>query len=72
MQILLLGRMLVHTEDGPIPGVIARKPIHLLEPEERKNVPKMKDLWIDIGSASETETRSIVRIGEPILHRNLV
>ncbi len=66
MQILLGQRMLVHTDEGPIPGVIARKPIHLLEPEERKNVPKMKDLWIDIGSASETETRSIVRIGDSV------
>lgn len=66
MQILLGQRLLVHTEEGPIPGVIARKPIHLLDPEERKIVPKMKDLWIDIGSASEAETRSIVRIGDPV------
>ena len=66
MQILLGQRMVVHTDDGPIPGVLARKPIHLLDPEERKNVPRMKDLWIDIGSASETETRSIVRIGDTV------
>ena len=66
MQILLGQRMVVHTDDGPIPGVIARKPIHLLDPEERKNVPKMKDVWIDIGSASEAETRTIVRIGDTV------
>jgi putative aminopeptidase FrvX len=66
VQILLGQRMLVHTENGSIPGVIARKPIHLLDPDERKNVPKLKDLWIDIGSASEAETRSIVRIGDPV------
>ncbi|MCA9061114.1 MAG: M42 family metallopeptidase, partial [Planctomycetaceae bacterium] len=64
MQILLGQRVVVHAADGLIPGVIARKPIHLLEPDERKSVPKMKDLWIDIGSASEAETRSIVRIGD--------
>ncbi len=64
MQILLGQRMVVHTENGAIPGVIARKPIHLLDPDERKTVPKMKELWIDIGSMSETETRSIVRIGD--------
>ncbi|MCA9065340.1 MAG: M42 family metallopeptidase, partial [Planctomycetaceae bacterium] len=64
MQILLGQRVVVHSASGPLPGVIARKPIHLLEPEERKSVPKMKDLWIDIGSASETETRSVVRIGD--------
>jgi len=66
MQILLGQRMQIHTEDGPITGVIARKPIHLLDPEERKNVPKMKDVWIDIGSASEAETRTIVRIGDSV------
>jgi len=64
LQILLGQRMLVHTAAGAIPGVIARKPIHLLDPDERKSVPKMKDLWIDIGSVSEAETRSVVRIGD--------
>jgi len=64
MQILLGQRMLVHTASGPIPGVIARKPIHLLDPEERKVVPKMKEVWVDIGSTSESETRSVVSIGD--------
>lgn len=64
MQILLGQRLLVHTASGPVPGVIARKPIHLLDPEERKSVPKLKELWIDIGSDSEKETRSVVSIGD--------
>lgn len=66
LQILLGQRMLIHTAAGPIPGVIARKPIHLLDLEERKTVPKMKELWIDIGSTSEAETRSLVRIGDTV------
>ncbi len=64
MQILLGQRMVVHTATGSIPGVIARKPIHLLDPDERKIVPKLKELWVDIGSLSELETRSLVRIGD--------
>ena len=64
MQILLGQRMIVHTATGSIPGVIARKPIHLLDPDERKIVPKLKELWVDIGSLSELETRSLVRIGD--------
>ena len=63
-QILLGQRMLVHTANGAIPGVIARKPIHLLDPDERKSAPKLKELWIDIGSASESESRALVRIGD--------
>ena len=39
------------TEKGHIPGVIGRKPIHLQTPDERKAVPKIEDLWIDIGTA---------------------
>jgi endoglucanase len=42
LQILLGQRLVIHSASGPIPGVIARKPIHLLDPEERKTVPKMK------------------------------
>src|SRR5262245_44446351 len=49
--IQLVGqRMTVWTADGPINGVIARKAIHLLTDEERKQVPKLKDLWLDIGA----------------------
>jgi endoglucanase len=66
IQILLGQRVMVHTATGPICGVIARKPIHLLDPDERKTVPKMKELWVDIGSTSEAETRSIVRVGDMI------
>lgn len=66
MQILLGQRMLVHTRTGPIPGVIARKPIHLLDAEERKSVPKIRDVWIDIGAETEDETRELVRIGDSV------
>jgi putative aminopeptidase FrvX len=66
VQILLGQRMVVHTAQGHVPGVIARKPIHLLDPDERKTVPKIRELWVDIGSASESETRSIVQIGDTV------
>lgn len=64
IQILLGQRVLVHTRSGSIPGVVARKPIHLLDPDERKVVPKLKELMVDIGSESEAETRQLVRIGD--------
>ena len=40
-------------------GVIARKPIHLLTEEERKQVPKIKDLWLDIGAADKDEAAAV-------------
>ncbi len=63
----LIGqRMTVWAAGGPVFGVIARKPIHLLTDEERKKVPKIKDLWLDIGAANKEEADDLVRIGDPI------
>ncbi|MEQ9070061.1 MAG: M42 family peptidase, partial [Gimesia chilikensis] len=66
IQMLLGQNMQVHTDSGPIHGVIARKAIHLLTPEERKTVPEIKDLWIDIGAKDGAEAREKVAIGDPI------
>jgi endoglucanase len=49
-----------------VPGVISRKPIHLLTDEDRKQVPKLKDLWLDIGAKDKAEAESLVRVGDPI------
>ncbi len=63
----LIGqRMTVWTAGGAVPGVISRKPIHLLTDEDRKQVPKLKDLWLDIGAKDKTEAESLVRVGDPI------
>jgi endoglucanase len=58
--------MTVWTAGGPVFGVIARKPIHLLTEDERKQVPKMKDLWLDIGATNKDEANRIVRIGDAV------
>jgi endoglucanase len=63
-QILVGQRVDVMTRDGVIPGVCGRKPIHLLSEDERKKVPKLKDLHIDIGAKDGEEARSLVRIGD--------
>lgn len=65
-QILVGQRLTVWTDSGPVPGVIARKPIHLLTEEERKQVPKLKDLWLDIGAKDKAEAETMVRIGDPV------
>ena len=54
------------TEKGHIPGVIGRKPIHLQTPDERKAVPKIEDLWIDIGAADQKAAEKLVKVGDPI------
>lgn len=65
--IILIGqRVVLWTAGGPIPGIVGRKPIHLLTDEERKQVPKLKDLWIDIGAKNKDEVAEHVRVGDPI------
>ena len=43
-------RVDVHTEKGTLRGVVGRKPIHLIEPDERKKVTPLTSLVIDLGS----------------------
>jgi endoglucanase len=65
-QQLIGQRMTVWTKNGPIPAVIARKPIHLLESSERDKVVKLEDMWLDIGAKDKEESVSLVRIGDPV------
>lgn len=61
---LTAQRVLIHgTKD--IIGVMASKPIHVMTPEERNKVAKLKDYFIDTGLSAE-EVKEIVTIGDPI------
>jgi len=64
-QVLPGQRVRVQGKDGPVLGVIGRKPIHLLESEEQKKVVKFENLWIDIGAKDKDEASSLVEIGDP-------
>jgi endoglucanase len=63
-QVLIGQRVVLATRDGAVPGVVGRKPIHLLREEERKKVPELRDLHIDFGAADEEEARRMVRVGD--------
>lgn len=58
-------RVRVHANDGDLLGIMGRKPIHLIEDDERKNVTKIEKLFIDLGLSGE-EVKKRVRIGDPI------
>jgi endoglucanase len=64
VMVLVGQRVRLHTRKGDVTGVIARKPIHLLKDEERKKVPEVKDLHIDIGAKDGDEARELVEIGD--------
>jgi putative aminopeptidase FrvX len=63
--VILVGqRVELATPQGRIPGVVGKKPIHLLKEDERKKVPELKHLHVDIGAKDGDEARSLVRIGD--------
>ena len=66
MQILLGQHLTVWTKTGPVAGVVARRAIHLLKPDERTRVPDFTDVWVDIGAKNKDEAESLVRHGDPV------
>jgi endoglucanase len=63
--VILVGqRVEITTRDGVVAGVVGKKPIHLLDAEERKKAPELKHLHIDIGARDGEEARGRVRIGD--------
>lgn len=65
-QIVSGQRVKIHAKRGTILGVVGKKPIHVLEEEERKKVAKLSEQWIDIGVCGKKEAEKIVKVGDPI------
>ena len=60
---VLLGKPVLVGEER-LPGVIGLKAYHLTSREEEKNVPKIKDLYIDIGAKDREEASAHVKLGD--------
>ena len=63
-QVLVGQRVLVQTNNGEVHGVVGKKAIHVMEPDERKKVSEIKSLWIDIGAKDADEAKEKVRVGD--------
>jgi len=66
-QILVGQRVQVQGPNGPVPGLVGRKPLHLLDAEARKKVVELKGLHIDVGAADREEAAALVRVGDPVV-----
>ena len=64
-QNLVGQRVIIRGDDGEVPGVIGKKPIHLLEEEDRKKPAEIKHMHIDIGAAGREEAERLVSVGDP-------
>ena len=61
-------RVHVHGPKGTIPGVTGSLAIHMQEPEDRKKVPELHEMYIDIGAGSKPEAENLVRVGDSITY----
>src|SRR5262249_5263052 len=66
IQVVLGPYLNLLTRTGPVTGVVARRAIHLMTPEERNKVPQCTDVWVDVGARDGKEARELVRHGDPV------
>jgi endoglucanase len=66
-QILVGQRVTIDTRDGAVPGVVGRKPVHLLKEEQKKKPVELEGLHIDIGAADQDDALKMVRIGDSVV-----
>ncbi len=59
-------RVNVHTVDGVLPGVVGKKPIHLMDAKDRETVVKLEAQYIDIGAKDKKEAQKLVRVGDAV------
>lgn len=59
-------RVVIHTRNGPVKGVVGNVPPHLTKTDKKREVPQMHDLFIDIGAANKADAEKLVRIGDPV------
>lgn len=60
---VLLGKR-VFVGDKRIPAVVGNKPIHLTTKEDRKSVPKLDQLYLDLGAENREEAEKLVSLGD--------
>ncbi|MFQ5631750.1 MAG: M42 family metallopeptidase [bacterium] len=61
-------RVIIHSQNKTVTGVTGKKAIHLMTPEDRKKVPEIENLWIDIGVSTKKDAEKQVAIGDPIVY----
>ena len=66
-RILLAQNVIVHTDKGPLTGVIGSKPVHIQTEAEKKKVIEADKLFIDIGAKDKEEAEKMgVQVGDVV------
>jgi len=56
----------VHTDDGPVSGVVGQTAIHLRENGDGESVPEVREQYVDVGTADGEEASDLVECGDPV------
>ncbi|HYH81666.1 MAG TPA: M42 family metallopeptidase [Longimicrobium sp.] len=65
-QVLIGQRIRFLTRLGHVIGVVGKKPIHLMKPEEKEKAAKLHDLWVDVGAKDRAAALERgIRVGDP-------
>src|SRR5690606_1593948 len=64
-QVFVGQRVTLLGHNGPVPGVIGKQAIHLMDQSARDKLSRMHDLWIDIGARNRAEALEKVGPGTP-------
>jgi endoglucanase len=59
-------RVLIHTRNGPVKGLVGNVAPHLMKEEKDPKPPKMHELFIDLGAKDREEAEKLVQIGDPV------
>jgi endoglucanase len=59
-------RVVIHTRNGPVKAVVGNVAPHLTKEEKEPKVPKIYDIFLDIGVSSRKDAEKLVRTGDPI------
>jgi endoglucanase len=68
-HVVLAQRLIIKTRKGDVLGVVGSKPPHELRDEDRKKVLEIKDMYIDVGAASDWDVKKKldIRPGDAIV-----
>jgi len=59
-------RVTIHSRKAPVKAVVGNVAPHLMRDEKEPKVPKIHDLFLDIGAGNRKEAEQLVQIGDPI------
>lgn len=67
-QVVVGQRVTILGREREVTGVVGKKPIHLIQSEERTKASKLKELWVDVGASSRAEVVELgLRVGDPMV-----